>query len=447
MYRKNGGTSKMKFVHCTKKEFLVKARDKNVICFGASKQLTEALKVLQEEIEIVNKVIAVIDNDKEKSGTIIEWNHHSFKVQGIEYFNHNQDKQAIVLITSRYYLEITKQLELIEGWCDTDIFAYACMILDPEEEEESRYQSRMVNQALLEYQEYLDVRNITKTEKNKYYEKMKEYIKDRNKKVIPSIVLMHSNICTLKCEQCCDLIPDTKQKYYIPAKEVLKSAQLLLKGVDKCIRVDLTDGESFLYQELDILLKSLIENDKVETILLVTNATVIPEESILKLLKNEKCFVHISDYGLLEQMSKLIILFEANHINFSVAPNMVWRKFKFNNLEKRKEGKEWLKYEFLRCGNKKCSKPLIGNRFYGCMPAFRFANANIFESEKDYVLLKEEDTPSQIWEKIKQICMIDYIEACQYCNFENTGLPFCRAGEQEGLVQSNYRIVKREESK
>ena len=435
----------MKFIHGTRNDFFKHSEGKKIICFGASKQFEEAMLELKKEKTILEQVTAVIDSDTKKVGMTVEAEGKSFSVSGIEFFEKNFIPNAVILITSRFYYDIVKQLEQVDGWEDTEIFAYACIVLDEESDAESKYNSRITDQAIILYEEYLDCCKLSAQEKQEKMEVMETYIKDKSHRILPSVVPLHSNICTLNCEQCCDLLPMVKKPFYLSPDEVLKSLELVLKGVDKCIRVDLTDGEAFLYKELDILLESLIQNEKVETVLVMTNATVIPDRKVLKLLSHPKCFVRISDYGLLKQMADMVVVLEREQIRFSVFTDMKWENFKCNDLKKRKEGREWLRYEFLRCGNKKCSKALIGNRLYGCMPAFRYADVEIFESPNDYVVLSEEDEPDTAWNKIEHICLVDFIDTCEYCNFANTAAPFCRAGQQPGIVQSEYTIVKRAE--
>lgn len=435
----------MKFVHGTRKDFFRHAEGKKIICFGASKQFGEAMSELKKDMPVSEQVIAVIDSDNKKAGTTLEAEGKIFSVYGIDFLEQNHFSDAVVLITSRFYYEIAKQLESIKGWENTEVFAYACIILDEESDEESKYASRITEQAVVLYEEYLECCNLSAQESQKKLETMEAYIRDKSHRILPSVVPLHSNICTLNCDQCCDLLPMVKKPFYLSPDEVLESLELVLKGVDKCIRVDLTDGEAFLYKELDVLLESLIQNEKVETVLVMTNATVIPDEKVLKLLSHPKCFVRISDYGLLKQMAEMVVTLEREHVRFSVFTDMKWENFKCNDLKKREEGREWLRYEFLRCGNKKCSKALIGNRLYGCMPAFRYADVEIFESPNDYAVLNKEDDADTAWDKIKHICMLDFIDTCEYCNFANTATPFCRAGEQPGIVQSEYTIVKRQE--
>lgn len=430
----------MSFVHCGRREFIDRIREKRLVLYGASRQLEEAMIELTKWLpEIRSRVIAVFDGDSEKWGNEVklsEEQSHIIKSPNWlvnELFQEQNPEEIAVLITSRFYYDIAVFLkkELENQAIDIPVFAYACLILDEENTDQNKFKMRVLDQAISLYQEYLDSGHFSEKEKKEKYDKLRcELTQKKDPHIIPSVVLLHSNICTLKCENCCDLIPEVEKPYYRDAQTVFREFQLLLSGVECCIRADLTDGEPFLYKDLAELLALLIEENKVKTIFMFTNATVIPDEKILKLLQHEKCFLHVSDYGLKDKIYDFSKVLDQWDIKYKVLKEMKWQNFKKDGLKRRKEGKEWLDYDFLRCGNKKCSKPLIQNRLYGCMPAFRYANVGIFSSEKDYVILKETDVPEQIWEKIYGICMIDFIETCRYCHFGDVGLEYIEAGKQ-----------------
>ena len=425
----------MKFVHCGRNEYIKNNKTKNIILWGASKQLYEAVQEFSTlEFNLEDRVIAVIDADEKKHGSVCKVAHKEFIIQGVDYLLHNKLENCSILITSRFYLDIIKQLREIKLEISIEVYAYPCIILDYEESYEDKYASRITNQAISEYEEYLTSRrDLNSKEKNNLRKRLKGYLDGEDgirPNIIPSIVLMHSNICSLKCSNCCDLIPKVKKPYYLSAEEVLKDLNNVLKGVDKCIRVDLTDGEVFLYRELDTLLENIINHPKVETVFMFTNATIMPKESTLKLLQNKKCFLNISDYGLEDTMRKFIDVLEEYSINHNVLQDMEWMDFKLDSIKKRDEEFELLRYDFLRCGNKKCSKALFKGKLYACMPAFRYASLGIYENDNDYVTISENDSSQEVWEKLKGICMIDFIKTCERCNFGNTGLDIISAGDR-----------------
>jgi hypothetical protein len=257
-------------------------------------------------------------------------------------------------------------------------------------------------------------------------------------KILPSVVLLHSNICSLQCPECCDLIPHVKQPYYIPPDEAMRDLENLLRGVDICVQVDLTDGEPFLYKGLEELLEMVAAHPKVATVHMTTNAAVTPSTSVLRALRHKKVSVSISDYGMIDKLGKLVHVFERQDIQFDVLTCLTWKVFGFP--QKRAVEREWLYYEFLRCCNRKCSKPLLRGRLYACMPAFRMADIGVFSAEQDSVALNAADTDEEIARKIHYINMIDFVEACAWCRFHDESVS---STVPSGRERSAYTLISK----
>ncbi|MCR5030681.1 MAG: radical SAM protein [Selenomonadaceae bacterium] len=420
----------MRFMHCGREEFLKRTENRRLVLFGASVQPHEVELDLREKfgVELSDYVDGIVDNGAKKWGTDFSVGSNTLKIESPAALRKKDWSKAAILITSRFYLEIIKQLDAMPELCEAEVYAWPCVILDMELTPEGKYERRITGEAIKQYNDYLKAVRCDNEKKEQMLSAVREKISAPGYRVLPRVVLMHSNICTLHCKYCCDLIPQVKKTYYIRADEIIKNLQLLLTGVDMCVSADLTDGEGLLYRELDTLLEFLLNEDKIETVLLMSNGTVIPKESTLNLMRHPKFWINFSDYGVGEKFQAVRDKLNAYDIQYTVNESLVWKDFGVHDLKKREESRELLRYEFLRCCNKMCSKAYIDRKLYACMPAFRMSNLGIYQSDKDYIQINETDTPSEIWEKIVNLCMINYIDACDYCNFENTGVPFVPIG-------------------
>lgn len=113
---------------------------------------------------------------------------------------------------------------------------------------------------------------------------------------IPRIVLELTNVCTLKCKECCAQIPYEK-KHWVEDFEIIKqSIEGLLKIVDGVLWVDCIGGEAFLHPEFNKILQYLCSKDEIMNVEIITNATVKLDDSIIETLKNEKIYLEIDDY-------------------------------------------------------------------------------------------------------------------------------------------------------
>ncbi|WP_295615883.1 radical SAM protein [uncultured Methanobrevibacter sp.] len=107
--------------------------------------------------------------------------------------------------------------------------------------------------------------------------------------------------CNIKCDNCNSFI----NKYIFPIsydrKTLVSDARNLLEFVDSIEELVILGGETFLNRNLDYLLEYLFEGEysnKVETITISTNGTIIPNIETLKILKKhkEKNTIIISKY-------------------------------------------------------------------------------------------------------------------------------------------------------
>ncbi len=420
----------MKFIHATRANLISELQKKRVILFGASVQPEEVWNdlLLSFNVDISKSVEMIVDNDTCKQGKSFLLSDRSFIIESPSKLTSIDWSENIILITSRFYIDIIDQLKAMDALKDAEVYAWPCVTLDREKTPEEKYEIRIRQEALNQYEFWLGNTNYPEITKSHLRQKMRNTLLIDGYRVIPRVAIMHSNICSLKCHNCCDMLPQVKKPYYIPAAEIISDLELLLSGVDLCMSVDLTDGEGLLYRELDEVLDFVLNNPKIATVMLISNGTIMPKESTLKLMRHPKFWINVSDYGIPERSNPVIAALSSNSINLSVTRDLAWKDLKVNSIQKRTESRELLRYEFLRCRNKLCSKAYIHRKLYACMPAFRMSNLGIFESERDYITINESDSPDQIWEKIYHICMLDYIDACDYCNFENTGVDIIPAG-------------------
>jgi hypothetical protein len=430
----------MHFTHCTKDEFMRRCKCKKIICFGASRMPHEVVY----ELPIADQISCVLDNNAEKAGTQINLGGRDIPVYGLEWLHNQCLDDHVLLITSRFFYDIFCQLKNNARLENIECYAWPLMYLEDESTPEKKYYNRVIRKSLEFYDIWLEAASLSCEEKNAQFEFYKSMVTGSTSRlnILPSVVLMHSNICSLNCEECCDLIPHVKKPYYLSPDEIMRDFENLLRGLDLCVKADLTDGEVFLYPELAELIERVAAQPKVKIVEMVTNGTIMPSEDVLRALENKKVMVVISDYGFIDKLGTLIHCFENRGIKFAVKSALKWWNFGFPS--KRNMERNWLYYDFLRCENKLCSKPLLRGKLYGCMPAFRMADVGIFDSGKDYVTLGEDDADDEITRKIQSVCMMDYIEACGWCRFCDQSVPQVIPSGKE---RSSYTIIKKDKLK
>lgn len=111
--------------------------------------------------------------------------------------------------------------------------------------------------------------------------------------------LLPYNVCTLKCNGCCYMIPQVQSKYRInfPIENLKKEITNLSNIVDYIVNFEILGGEPTLHPHLAELMDHIRNCSNIFQIVLVTNGTIIPSNDVLDAIERNRIIVRISDYG------------------------------------------------------------------------------------------------------------------------------------------------------
>ena len=136
--------------------------------------------------------------------------------------------------------------------------------------------------------------------------------------------------CTLNCKSCILFTPYAEKPYQDrKLKSIQQDIISYFKFVDKVSVFRLLGGEPFLYRDFEQLLNFIIAEGyraKMESLIIVSNGTIIPPKKILQLLAENNIEVHISDYPVevaQKQRAKLIAAFENFNVKYKIK-SMRW---------------------------------------------------------------------------------------------------------------------------
>ena len=135
----------------------------------------------------------------------------------------------------------------------------------------------------------------------------------------------------------------------------------LLDTVDKIIELGFIGGEPLLNQDLYKYLEWAIQSEKICSILVVTNSTILPDVKLIKYLKNRKVVLCLDDYGKLS--NKLFELEEMavrEGINYFIQKSEYWFDFSGNGLHENNYTEKDRKKVFLNCPIRDCNFFLKG---------------------------------------------------------------------------------------
>lgn len=289
------------------------------------------------------------------------------------------------------------------------------------------------------YDDYCYYNRMDKEKREQFVDSRElEFIEDG--RVIPYLPVYLTTRCTLNCAKCNNLMPLFKESAgdfsFEKTKEALDN---ILSVVKEIIFLELVGGEPFLNEKFEEMLDYLANEKKIRQIIVVTNATVIPNDNIIKKLSDSKVIVRISDYGMFDVMSRFVSKLDKASVNMRVQQDMKWNDP--GDITRRGKTLEEIKIQYNRCEFSMKCKYLCESRLFTCARAASLYKLGILESDQDSIEITNDIT----WNELLKFYVRDYAEACDYCDLwseNNTGI--IPAAEQVGggkIRHSDYTII------
>ena len=260
---------------------------------------------------------------------------------------------------------------------------------------------------------------------------------------IKSLDVQVTERCSLKCKNCCNLMQYYERPVNAEFDLLFLSLDRFVAAVDKIDEFRVIGGDPFMNKEMYKAVNKLKEYDKVDKIVIYTNAKIIPKGENLNCLKHNKVVLDISNYGgeLASKHPEILKVLKDNNVTYSYSTFDTWSDSgRITPFQNRTEGEN--KRVFSECCNRDTLSVLHGI-LYRC--PFQ-ANAHnlkaIPENKSDYVNLADDKVPLNTLKKeIKKLAYHkDYLTACLYCNGRDYTVPDIKAAEQTKRPLSYKRI-------
>ncbi len=244
--------------------------------------------------------------------------------------------------------------------------------------------------------------------------------------ILPRLCISVTNLCTLKCRDCNNLMPYCKEKYIADIDELKKNIDKILQAVDGIVSVEVIGGEPFVYRHLVELITYLNANEKVENIEITSNGTVLPDENVFTALKNEKVSIWLSDYGCVNSQKAQAMYdnLRKHRIHVINMKNRTW--IDAGNLDRRNKNKITLCKNLFNCDANKSCRTLYKNRLYVCGRAPILDELGLLKDKSSYIDIdgiKNADDLRCFYSRT-------VAEACDFCNYANDKKEYIPSGIQ-----------------
>lgn len=253
---------------------------------------------------------------------------------------------------------------------------------------------------------------------------------DSKKVFMRSVDIVVTEKCTMKCIDCSNLMQYFEKPVNYSKDEINTSIDNLLNISDEIFEFRIIGGEPFVNKEVHQIIQKLIDEPKVERIVIYTNGNIIPREHQLDVLKNNKVLFNITDYsscgdGDVDEYTKKLARFKditnkleqiciENNIDYRRHPPENWTdcgkivEFNRNDLENQEI--------FDEC----CCKNLITlskNELHRCPFSAQITRLDVINDQSDYLVLDDKNKHKDIYKKEINnfINNTKFLKACDYC--------------------------------
>ena len=249
--------------------------------------------------------------------------------------------------------------------------------------------------------------------------------------------------CSLRCKDCVSLMQYYQKPEDVDIDYYRESFERLLNLADNISELRIFGGEPFMNRGTYKLIERYAPLEKIASIQVYTNGTIIPDENNLHAMESDKVTLHISNYiHNEERISHLVERIKNYAIKYFVRQYDSWEDC--GNLDYRNHSVKELENIFSRCVDRNCYTFFRG-QFHRCpRSGFAMHLGAMPDVPNDYVDFTDKEKSDQtLREELMKLCQKTFIEACNYCDgidygLERTHIP---AGEQ---VEKPLKYKRRE---
>jgi organic radical activating enzyme len=285
------------------------------------------------------------------------------------------------------------------------------------------------------YKDYLEKNNVKWT----WYKNIVSIwpYKHLNKVHIYQTDVLVTEKCTLNCSHCNMFMPHFEAPIHRDLKTITDDIDSFFNTVDYVSIFHLVGGEPFLYPNIENVVRHIITNyiHKIDKLIITTNGTILPKDSMLELLKINDVILSVSDYtdkleNIKGKVLKVLNVFKAKNINHYVRNEIEWYDFGDLRVKVGRTDDELIKHF------DSCTAPFRGlndGKFYYCHLNTSAVRTNLFPlNDNDYVSINDVSKEDLIKFDLGYT-NLGYITFCDNCNGCNTGIKIPVSYEKQGI--------------
>lgn len=222
--------------------------------------------------------------------------------------------------------------------------------------------------------------------------------------------------CSLRCRDCANLIPFYASPSDVELATLIREVDDFLGLVDRVHSFSIMGGEACLHPGLAKVIAHLVQQDKIGTVQLATNGTIVPHEDVLAVLTHPKVVVSVSDYPaeLVRNKFALLAKLKERGVNFVFRAGMGWKDFG-GFAPQLDAGEAALVNRFRHCWGRQFHN-LIDGKFHLCPRSAHGSRLGQFPVDpQDSVQCIGRQDRRQARAEFRRLCARKYLAACTKC--------------------------------
>ena len=265
-----------------------------------------------------------------------------------------------------------------------------------------------------------------------------------DKLFLRSVDIIVTEKCSLRCRDCSNLMRYYKNPKDTDLNELMDDIDRLGVVVDEINEIRVLGGEPFMYKEVHLVIKRLIDEPKVKKIVVYTNGTIVPRQEQWEYLKSDKVLLIVTNYGELSRnLDKLTEELLKNKVVFYVQKVGGWTDC--SKITKHNRNIVGQKEIFGMC----CAKNTITlskGKIFRCPFA---ANADRLMAVPNFIndrvdIFENGVTVEEVKQKIRKYLLEkEFLETCDYCNGRSFGDPEISPAIQQ-MSPIDYKEYRRD---
>jgi hypothetical protein len=144
--------------------------------------------------------------------------------------------------------------------------------------------------------------------------------------VVPSLDIVITEKCSLKCRDCSNLMQYYTQPQDVDFDGLFAALDALMASVDHVLEFRVLGGETYMNRNAHRYIERLRQYPNVTRIAVYSNGTIIPSRENLDCLRHENVYLRISDYGAVSRsLDAMKRLFQEQGIAYDAQRIEAWQ--------------------------------------------------------------------------------------------------------------------------